>query len=987
MHLTKKLVLFIFLPILTISANRYQTIENFDSGIVKLYSYPGQDLQPTYWRLDSINTYNNSAFSLKLYGNTWKIESINPLRIDSNSVWQISAYVDELGEIQGFGLQDSRHTLFYSFAGTEMLNIQEWVTVYQGAFARDTWNTYPLPVGQDWLNWFGYLPIISSIVFINDRDTDTTAIVNFDEIIDITEDLPIAPQVVIWDSVSQIYTNQHGNQNVTVQFYSLVIDPDSKNHEYFWSFGDGAMSNDSSPTHTYLINDDHTYTILLRVKDSTNLWAYATCQVNLDSGQSTLPITINFVGDIMLARRYEQTGGLINTFGVETIFAPTLPYLGNNAQITLANLESPLTNQGIPHPTKPIIFRSRPSNIRGLTYAGIDLVTLANNHILDYGLPGIAQTQQVLDSANILHSGAGANQYQANLPVIINKNGINIGFLAYSDRTGQYNNYQPNLNAGYTKPGFANLDTFLVAQSLRNLEPVTALRIVQFHSGIEYTLAPVPLNDHNEDEFFSTQLLVPCTSDVIVRHHAIDAGADLVINHHPHMIQGFEVYKNKLIAHSLGDFTFDLDYPETYASFILNAKIDMQGLYDYSVTPIYIDNYIPQRARGELGLHILNHLAQYSRNMNTHLLVNRDSITATVVLDTQNLLPVISNYQTQLQLKAQDSFWISAPTSLNQNGSISNITDISPSRTWQYRLGRPLKWMWCGNFEDEGSTLWQLNQSDEYYDTTAFNGVRSLCQKRNRLTGQIVTNLKQRIVCYSDSAQYTLFGNIKTQNANNTGIAVNFYSSRTGSALGSINLDTVIDGTTSWKYFYRDFTPATNTKYLDLLMTSQGPLTGTAYTWFDDVGIIEWDAWQTFNNPLSITTPNNYAWIQIRSDQMVLNANLNYQGTEYNTFSAIVETGNRKLAIRNFSVYPNPFSKLTKIVYNLNKPSTVSLKIYNSLGQEVKTLVNDLQNQGLYAINWNGRDNLNRLLPKGIYFCYLQVGQQNQSVKITLLNK
>lgn len=985
-----KIFFYALVPFILIASARYQTIENFDSGVVNLHSYPGQDIHPTRWQLDSIITYHNSAYSLKLFGNTWKAESINNIVIDTNQVWQVSAYIDALGEIQGFGLQDSAHTLFYSLAGTEQLNIQEWVTVYQGAYTQDTWHTYQLPVGQDWFNWFGYLPTVTSIIFINDRDTDTSAIVYFDEIIDITEDLPIAPQVVIWDSIGQILIDQYGNRNVTVQFYSLVIDPDSDNHEYFWSFGDSTTSNDSCPIHTYLVTDDHEYTVLLRIRDSTNLWAYATCQVNLDSGQSTLPVTINFVGDIMLARRYEQIGGLINTFGVETIFTPTLPYLGNNAQITVANLESPLTNQGTPHPTKPIIFRSHPDNVRGLDYAGIDLVTLANNHILDYGLPGIVQTQQVLDSVNILHSGAGANLYQANLPVFVNKNGINIGFLAYSDRTGQYNNYQPYLNAGYAKPGFANLDTFTVAQALEQINPIADLKIVQFHSGIEYTLTPVPLNSDNrdnQDEFYSAQCLVPCTSDVLVRRHAIDAGTDLVINHHPHMIQGFEVYKDKLIAHSLGDFTFDLDYPETYPSVILNAKIDRQGLYDYYIIPIYIDNYIPQRARGALGLHILNHLAQYSRNMNTYLLVNRDSVTAAIILDTQNLVPVINNYQTQLQLKVQDSFWISAPFALNQNGNISKIASITPSRNWQYRVGRPLKWLWCGNFEDEGSTLWLLNQVDEYYDTIAYQGRRSLCQKRNRLSSQITTNLEQRIVCYADTSQYTIYGNLKTQNANNAGISANFYASRTGGMLlGQASLDTLLSGTSDWQYLYRDFTPMLNTKYIDVVMTSQGPLTGTAYTWFDDVGIIEWEPWRSFNNPVNIITPNDYYWIQVRSDQMALNAYLNYQETEYSIVSSVNENTVNKIKMPALQIFPNPTKSQSVINYNLSQSSKVILKIYNSIGQEVKTLHCGIQTQGFHTITWDGKDNLNRLLPKGIYFCHLQINNQNQSRKIILLN-
>ena len=174
------------------------TVEDFDDGSVALLSYSSQDSQPDAWALDSLCTEDSSRFSLKLFGNTWKLESIAPRALDTGTVWQVAAYVESLGEIHGFGIVDSAHVLFYAFAGTEMLNTDTWNTVYQGAFPTQAWNTCRLPVGQDWLVRFGYLPRIRGLVFVNDRDIDPSAVVFFDEILDITQDLPIAPQVDIW---------------------------------------------------------------------------------------------------------------------------------------------------------------------------------------------------------------------------------------------------------------------------------------------------------------------------------------------------------------------------------------------------------------------------------------------------------------------------------------------------------------------------------------------------------------------------------------------------------------------------------------------------------------------------------------------------------------------------------------------------------------------------------------------------------------------
>ena len=441
-------------------------IENFDSGTVDLSSYPLEDEDPLEWELNSTLTYENSPWSLKLYGNTWKVQSISPVVVNAGDVWQVSAYVASQGEIQGFGIMDSAHVLFYSFAGSEEVNIEEWVPVYQGWFPEDQWNDYQLPVADDWLAFFDYLPVITAIVYINNKDQTSQGEVYFDNIINISSDLPLIPEVTIDFAKGGVYNDGEGSKVVDVQFTSEVIDPDSETHDYFWNFGDGSTSNEQDPSHTFLVTDAHPYKVLLRVVDSTNRWGQASCSVEVDPGNSSFPVTLNFVGDIMLARRYENPGGVIPTLGVEAIFAPTKPFLGDAADITIANLECPLTTYWEHHPTKSIYFKGSPANIAGLTYAGIDIVTLANNHILDYMLPGMQETQSLLEENDILFMGAGANSYEAYLPVFYSKSGVNFAFLAASDRTGQYNNEQPYLNAGYNKPGFANLEPYYIKKQI-----------------------------------------------------------------------------------------------------------------------------------------------------------------------------------------------------------------------------------------------------------------------------------------------------------------------------------------------------------------------------------------------------------------------------------------------------------------------------------------------------------------------------------------
>ena len=967
---------------------RADTIENFDDGLIQLYSYPNEDMDPDAWSLDSTITHNNSAFSLKIWGNTWKIESIVPVTLDTGDVWQVSAYIDTLAEIQGMGLRDTAHTLLYSFAGTQQLNTGDWVTVYQGAFPQRVWNDYLLPVGQDWLAYYGYLPTITGVVYINDRDYDPDGVVYFDDVMDITFDLPMAPQVTIQYVAGKVYRNVSGTDLVDVQFYSTVIDTDSWYHEYYWYFGDDSTSSDPNPYHTYIVEDDHPYTVLLEVVDSTNLWGRTTCQVTVDPGQTTFPLTMNFVGDVMLARRYEYPGGIIPTLGVEAIFEPTLPYLGEAAEITVANLECPLTDTGFPHPTKPIIFRGSPDNVDGLVYAGIDVVTLANNHIIDYGLEGLQQTQTVLHTNGILHSGAGAHSYEAYLPLFVNKKGTTIAFLASSDRTGQYDNYQPYLNAGFNKPGFANLTQYDISNQINTVEDNADIIIIEMHSGDEYN--PVPetrsfdQKDFDEEEMYSPYLFMPSRSDIADRRHAIDEGADLVICHHVHVLQGLEVYDGKLIAHSLGDFTFDLNYPETYPSMILNSKIDDTGFYEHSVVPVYVDDYIPKPAQGELGLYILDYLARRTRDLDTYLIVNRDSVCAQVILDTTALLSTTTAFDDTVDLHEEGGTWVSTPLRLARQGEISSMTSIQPYGDWQFRIGREM--VWFGNFEDEGCSMWLLDHPDEYYDDSIFYaGTRSLCHYRSQQNVTIATHFENRLPCDSDTAGYTVYGYVRTDNGNNAEVLIRFYQSRTtGFSIGSESTGQ-INGTNEWAFHHRNFTPANGTNYFDVWLRSEGPQSGDGYTWFDNVGIVAWEDWQSFTTPVDITAPNDYYWLQIRTDIETHHATVSYEEKHYSVQTTVNDHSHKTANSNRLTCFPNPSKSMINLQYYLTEPAEIEMKIYNVLGQEVRTLLSGYQPAGHTSVHWDGCDNRRRRVGSGIYFCRLQTGNHEQTEKVILL--
>lgn len=963
---------------------RFVVIEDFESGQVNLTSWADEDINPTAWQLTNTVTYQGSAWALQLSGNTWKQQMITPVVVDSGAVFEMAARTTSGAQVQGIGFSDGTNTLFYSFSGNRTLNIEQWVPVYQGAFSHGVWNTFRLPIADDWWSFFDYLPVISSLVYVNDLDGVSNRSVYFDNIINISSDLPVAPSVTISHQITLDRFRDSGNRNVGVQFQAFVTDPDSDTFTYLWDFGDSQTSDLPSPYHLYTVTDAHPYRVNLRVSDTSGRWGLASCLVNVDAGTSTLPVKINFVGDIMLARRYEQAGGIIPTQGVNAIFAPTLNLLGNAAHITSANLEVVLTNVGTPHPTKSVVYRGSPNNISGLVYAGIDKVTTANNHTLDYGLEGMQQMQGLLTQNGIIHSGAGANSYEAYTPAFTNKSGLSIAWLASCDRTGQYNNAQPYLQAGYNKPGFAYMTPYYMIQQLAAVEGIADLKIMELHGGSEYSLTPGagydknnPFTGDDQDEDYTLRTDIPHMWDLAIRRHAIESGADLVIVHHPHIIQAMEVYNGKLIAHSLGNFVFDLDYPETMPSMILYADADHSGFSNFLIKPIYINDYIPKAATGRLGAYILEYLAHQSATLNTKLLIDYDNMVAKVVLDDADVAASYHSYQYNFVPTASGSWNATDPFKLPRYGNISSIDAVSPVADAQARLGTET--IWYGNFEDEGSTLWDVST---FSTTDVLDGARSALIAPN--SGQTSTaTIKKRCKWYDNTKKYTLHGWIKTRNATNVNIVIRYYNSRTSGQLGSENITANINGTTEWTWYYKELTIPANAWYYDIRLTCTNNATGTVQALFDNVGLIEWTPWQNVSELGQIMNPNHYHWCQLQTQENPKSINISF--TELRLSPLPTRSTSQVPAAIPLKTWPNPFKDEISIAFDLAAKGPAQMEIYNIRGQKLKTLLDGDLPAGKHQIKWDGRDNRGRSVTSGIYFVKFKQGARESVAKVVLV--
>ena len=168
------------------------------------------------------------------------------------------------------------------------------------------------------------------------------------------------------------------------------------------------------------------------------------------------------------------------------------------------------------------------------------------------------------------------------------------------------------------------------------------------------------------------------------------------------------------------------------------------------------------------------------------------------------------------------------------------------------------------NFEDEGSSLWNLNSSNEMIQDSIFrkgnNGIQHIRYPES--PDNIVTDLEERIP-FNNQYQHTIHGFIKTENANNVTLEIKCASGRSGESLFTISIEDSISGSSTWKRYWGNIPNTQEAEFFNIRMNSDIPDSGTAYSWFDDVGLIEWDTLELISEyPISIPYPNNYDYIQ-----------------------------------------------------------------------------------------------------------------------------
>ena len=862
-------------------------IQDFESGSITLISYSSlEDREPNAWNIATDETFQGSAYSLRVYGNTWKMEMITPLSVQYNTMWGIAVYTYDSPsssppEICGFGLGDEGNELFYTFRGSEMADSVHWRTTYHCVGNEDEWIFHFLPVGVDWFNAYGYEPVINRLIYLNDEDSYySNGGIYFDYICDITEDMPLPPELTVDFEALITYEAQ----GMSIQFTAEAVDPDSDTLFYHWEFGDGSSTDEQNPIHTFPYMGN--FSVQAEVYDETNLFDRQSIEVMVPIGNSNAEITINFTGDCMMGRRYEESWSIIPNYGADAIWEPTLDVLGGGADLTFINFECVLTtNLTTPHPTKEYIFFTRPEHVEALLFAGIDGVTLANNHIMDYMEPALIETHFVLDTAGIIHCGSGLNENEAMQPIVNFSEGISVCNLGYCNRTGRADNLPPFMEAGPNKAGFTWFTEYYLEQTVPQAAALYDIVVAQVHCGIEYATTPdTTLGGDAAGEIWMPIPLEVDSTTLELQYTALDLGADIVVAHHPHVLQGYEVHNGKLIAHSMGNFAFDQNIYETFPSMILYADLNRERIFQCYFRPVYIDDYVPHEATGGLGRSIIDRIADYSRDLNTTVMPYYDDNIAYIALNEEDIIPEPVTRSDTIYFPENS---ISAPSTsypmeIYWDGFLTSIDGVSGQATeYAVRFGREMLWM--GNFEDEGSTLWDLGSDGATIDNfITYEGNCALKLYRNAYqSSEVSVELEKRFAF--DDELYSMCGRIKGINVNNAVVKMSYYTSRySGGFIETQVISQPLTGTFDWTYFTSYLEIPNNAYYGNIEFHAYPPANDDGNAWFDEIKLIKWeDGWHTL--PVEIPQPNNYRFIQIRTNEGIFDfAKVGYTLTKYN---------------------------------------------------------------------------------------------------------
>ncbi|SRR6056297_1033 len=335
-------------------------------------------------------------------------------------------------------------------------------------------------------------------------------------------------------------------------------------------------------------------------EEGRELWA------SYESFLEEREIVFSAVGDIMLGRR---VGRLLDENGGESAY-DGFSFLFDRSDVLFGNLECSLSERGEKLLGKGIWLRASPDKAEILKDAGFSVLSLANNHILDYGNDALYDTLDFLDDMEIGHVGAGKNIGEARKPEIFTKGDVSIGFLAYNEFSYYFWSYEEKRQfaARENVPGTAPMDLAPMLEDIEKLKGEVELVAVSLHWGTEES--NMETKEQRE-----------------IAHAMIDGGADIIIGHHPHVIQGVEIYRGRPIIYSLGNYIFDQNDENNKQGMAAEIEISDGEMKSISLHPLYVkDKRAPIVPEGGKLTGMLEKIKRLSGAMGTEFEDGKDHL-------------------------------------------------------------------------------------------------------------------------------------------------------------------------------------------------------------------------------------------------------------------------------------------------------------------------------------------------------------------------
>lgn len=533
-----------------------------------------------------------------------------------------------------------------------------------------------------------------------------------------------------------------------------------------------------------------------------------------------------FGGDVMFGRRFytEPSDHRIPRFQIDSedrraAHDRILQYISpvfRSADLSSINLETPLTTADWRHPQKLYTYTSHPDAARALADAGVDYAALGNNHALDALRPGLTETTATLADAGIEYSGAGRTAENAWEPAVVEIDGLTVALLSCCTRVGAgYDvDWSADRSTGATHTFEQNGETLRMADSVGVAE-ATGPRLRERVATATESADAVVVQIHGGEPYQRT----PTETIRRLTTAAAEAGADLVVNHHPHVVGGIEQIESAVVVWSLGNLVFDQKIFATFPSYLLRAYLSTAGVVEVGVVPVLIDGFVPKGVVGKPAQWITQTVASYS-NVGVEWSEQALSYRSTDSPNRRSWRQTVSGEQ---RIYTRDRGWITAV----EDGTVDLGRDLLPTGRFESVL-----------IDETGYTapLWRFdrNRIGVNPDFGRDGGGLRLRRLGGNDAALIFSN--GRRIPVDGSVTVTFLYRTETDRAE---CLANWFSSTSG---GSVRRDrfqlSSPDG--NWTRAQFDLDPPVEQAYLTLVVRLPAPDRGERTLDVDDIRCIEW---------------------------------------------------------------------------------------------------------------------------------------------------